>query len=252
MTNGLGAIIGGLSVGPMVDRWGYSTAFVVLCLFSTVLLISAILVKDKKIDKKIDQKEPKITEVPNFGRAYFILLVSFFFAGVALSTALMGRSLAMSNLAFTAAALTSTNVVSGMVSLPFPLVLGWLSDRFGRKRLMVYCFLSITLALVLLAVSKEIWHFWIAAILYRIGMSDRNVGAAYVSDLVDPKALGRGVSLFQCMEWIGLTIGFAAVGNAFQAFGVTATSFISAILPVIGIILIMLIRVRKQEDVNVD
>ena len=47
---------------------------------------------------------------------------------------MMGTSLAMSELGFEAAAISSTVAVTGAVVLPLPPPLGWLSDRLGRKR----------------------------------------------------------------------------------------------------------------------
>ena len=87
-------------------------------------------------------------------------------------------------------------------------------------------------------------------ILARIGQANKNVGAAFVTDLVEPKALGRGVSLFQSTGSIGNTIGFLVAGNLFQALGISTTAFVITALPVIGIILILLIRVKKQGAVS--
>ena len=154
----------------------------------------------------------------------------------------------MDSLGFSAAALTSTSVISGAVSLPFPFVLGWLSDRLGRKRMMVICYTAFLLSVLILAFSKSLWHFWMVMILSKTGLVCNSVGATFVTDLAEPKALGRGVSLFQSMGWLSLTIGFVVAGNAFQSLGIATTSLISVTLPVIGIILIMLIQVKKQED----
>ena len=38
MTSGIGSMIGGLSVGPIIDRWGYPAMFATLSIFSIVLL----------------------------------------------------------------------------------------------------------------------------------------------------------------------------------------------------------------------
>ena len=248
MTNGLGSIIGGLSIGPIVDRWGYPTALTALSLYSIILLISAVFVKDKKIEAVWSNTESKITKKNGFGKAYFILLAAFVITTLTTSVVLMGRSLSMKSLDFTATAITITNVVSGLVSLPFPLILGWLSDRFGRKRLLVLCYLSISLAMIILALSRSLWHFWVFMIICRIGQGNGNVAAAFVTDLVEPKALGRGVSLLQSMGQVGMTIGYLIVGNLFQAFGISTTVIISIALPIIGIILISLIRVKKREE----
>jgi DHA1 family tetracycline resistance protein-like MFS transporter len=247
LTMGLGAIIGGLSVGPIVDRWGYPTMFSVLCLFPVILLTTAIFVKDKKIEQIPIHTAPEHNEKPSFGRAFIILLLAQLIAVIVNGTRNIGRSLAMNNLGFAATAITSTGVIGGLVSLPFPFILGWLSDRLGRKRLMVICYASFAIGMVMYAVSKSLWHFWIASTLLTIGLVSNSVGTAFVTDLVTPKALGRGVSLFQGMGWIGNVIRLAVAGYAFQNLGIATAMFIGAVLPLIGIVLIISIRVAKQR-----
>ena len=247
LTMGLGAIIGGLSVGPIVDRWGYPTMFSVLCLFSVILPTTAIFVKDKKIEQVPNQTAPEHSEKPSFGKAFIVLLLAQLIAVIVNGTGNMGRSLAMNNLGFAATAITSTSVIGGLVMLPFPLILGWLSDRLGRKRMMVICYASYALCMVMFAISKSLWHFWIAATLFGIGFISNSVGTAFVTDLVAPKALGRGVSLFQGMGWIGNVIGLAVAGYAFQNLGIATAMFIGAALPLIGIVLLISIRVGKPK-----
>jgi DHA1 family tetracycline resistance protein-like MFS transporter len=153
----------------------------------------------------------------------------------------------MNNLGFAATAITSTGVIGGLAMLPFPLILGWLSDRLGRKRMMVICYASYALCMAMYALSKSLWHFWVASTLFGIGFISNSVGTAFVTDLVEPKVLGRGVSLFQGIGWIGNVIGLAVAGYAFQNLGITTAMFIGATFPLFGIVLIISIRVAKQR-----
>ena len=114
--------------------------------------------------------------------------------------------------------------------------------------MMIICYASYGLCMVLLAFSTSLWHFWVAIIFLKIGMVSMNVGAAFVADLVDQKALGRGMSLFQTMGFFALAVGCAVAGSAFQGFGIANASFMSTALPVIGIVLIISIRVVKQKE----
>ena len=159
----------------------------------------------------------------------------------------------MNSLGFSATAITSTLVISGAVSLPFPFIIGWLSDRLGRKRIMMICYSGYALCMVVLAVSTPLWQFYVAVILLKVGMVSMNVGAAFVADLVEPEALGRGVSLLQCTGFIAFAVGYAVAGNAFQHLGVVTTSFSTTALAVAGIVLIVSIRVagvKKEEPVT--
>jgi MFS family permease len=249
LTMGLGAIIGGLSVGPIVDRWGYPTMFSVLALFTVILPTSALFVKDKKIERASNHTAPEQSKKPSFGKAFVILLFANLLAVTVGGFGNMGRSMAMHNLGFAATAITSTGVVAGLVGLPFPFIIGWLSDRLGRKRLMEICYASFVLCMVLFAISRSLWHFWIATSLFSIGFISNSVGNAFVTDLVEPKALGRGVSLFQGMFWIAYVIGLAISGLAFENLGISTVLFVSAVLPLIGIVLIISIRVAKPSKV---
>ena len=112
---------------------------------------------------------------------------------------------------------------------------------------MVSCYAALLLCMVTFAISTSLWHFWIATVFFGIGLISNSVGAAFVTDLVAPKALGRGVSLFQGMFWVAYVIGLAVSGVAFQNFGISTVLFISAALPLIGIVLIISIRAAKAR-----
>jgi MFS transporter, DHA2 family, multidrug resistance protein len=71
MTGGLGSIVGGLSVGVIVDQWGYPTMFMVLCLFSVTLPLVAILIKDKKMERIPSHAAREYAEKPRFGKPFF-------------------------------------------------------------------------------------------------------------------------------------------------------------------------------------
>ncbi|HEC62113.1 MAG TPA: MFS transporter [bacterium] len=247
LTMGLGAIIGGLSVGPIVDRWGYQTMFSVLCLFSVILPITGLLVKDKRIEEVPGHAAKEQREKTKFGITFILLLFAHVIAVIVNGTGNMGKSLSMNDLGFAAAAITSTGVIAGLVSLPFPFLLGWLSDRMGRKRLMIICYASYALSMVMFAVSTSLWHFWIATTLMGIGIISNSVGTAFVTDLVAPKVLGRGISLFQGMFWIGNVVGSALAGYTFQQLGITPVLLVGAVLPLIGIVLLGPIQTAKKR-----
>jgi MFS family permease len=159
----------------------------------------------------------------------------------------MGRSLAMSGLGLSAAALTGAVSIGALVGLPFPFILGWLSDRLGRKPLMIACYALYGIAMVVFAVSKSMWHFWVATMLMAVGQDSATVGTAFVIDLVPPQALGRGLSLFNGIFWVGMVAGLAGTGYAIQNLGITAVMLISVALPLIGIFLVISIREVRQR-----
>jgi MFS family permease len=245
MSGGLGTFVGGLIVGPMVDRWGYPTMFTVLALFYLALPAGALFLEDKRIEQVPKASAPRRRESSRLGTAFFVLLLAHFAVIIVHGTGTMGRSLAMNALGLSAAALTGAVSVAGLVGLPFPFILGWLSDRLGRKRLMIVCYALYAIAMVVFAVSKSMWHFWVATMLMAVGQDSATVGTAFVTDLVPPEALGRGLSMFNGIFWVGMVAGLAVAGYAIQNLGVPAVMFISAALPLIGIFLVISIREVK-------
>ncbi|UCF97012.1 MAG: MFS transporter [Spirochaetaceae bacterium] len=243
----VGAILGGLSVGRMVDRWGYPTMFAVLALISVILPMTTIFVKDKKIEQAPNHTTTEHREKPSFGEAFIILLIAHLIVIIVHGAGNIGRSFTMHNIGFAATAMTSTAVIGGVVSLPFPFILGRLSDRLGRKLLIIICYASYGLSMIIYALSKSLWHFWIGSAFFNIGMISNTVGTAFVTDLVDSKFLGRGVSLFQGMFWTANVIGLAVAGYVFQNVGISTAMLISATLPLIGIVLVLSIRVAKPS-----
>jgi MFS family permease len=166
-------------------------------------------------------------------------------AGLAYFVSVMGRSLVMDDLAFSATAISSTGAISGAVALPLPVLAGWLSDRVGRKRVLFAGYLVGTAGLLALPASKSLWHFWVVVALMRISSSvGVGVGSALATDLVPREALGRGMSRFNTTGWLGGMTGFASTGYAIQQFGATATFRGGALLPLVAIALLASI---KQE-----
>jgi MFS family permease len=132
------------------------------------------------------------------------------------------------------------------MSLPFPILLGWLSDRVGRHALIAYCFLVGALGLFALAISVSLWHFWVATILLTgVGVS-LGVGPALVTDLVPQESLGTALSWYGFAPTIGGILGFALTGHAIQIFGMTPTFIASAILTMIAVALIVYIQRMRQ------
>jgi MFS family permease len=248
VTIALGGIIGGLSVGPMIDYWGYMKMFTTLSIFSAILPISGLFLEDK-VKKTLQSKDisSKINK-PKFGNFFFFLLFAHAITIIDNGVFNIGRSLAMDNLKFTSSAITSTAVVGSVIMLPFPLLIGWLSDKIGHKLLMALCYISYALSLLLLAFSKTLLHFWISTAFMQIGFVSTSVGAALVTDLVPKERLGVGLSLFQDTFWIGNVIGLAAAGYIIQNIGFINTFLIMITMPLIGIIFLMLIQDTKKVN----
>ena len=246
LTGGLGALIGGLMTGLIADRWGYPTMFATLSLFLGLSPLVALLLEDKVVARSLRSEASTAGERTGLGARFFLLLFANTAASIGVFVGRLGTSLAMNELIFLSAAISSTGAIGGAVTLPLSPLVGWLSDRVGRKRLLVVCYLAGTVGLLVLAASISLWHFWVSASLVSVlSIVGSSVGSALVTDLVPQESLGRGISLFTTTAWVGGIIGFAGTGYAVQNLGMTSTFVIGAFLPLIAIIL--LIPIRRAE-----
>jgi MFS family permease len=243
---GFGYVIGGLTSGPMVDLWGYTMMFRIFSLFYVILPLTGVLLEDRIVTRISADKE-----IPKKGRTklpgvLFLLVAAVIVSQVSRSAGFMGRSLIMNERGFSAAAISSTNVVTGLISVPLFLLLGWLSDRVGRKRLIGLCYLVYTIGMLVLAVSVSLWQFYIFSFLLAFMLVSYSVGSALVTDLVPKESLGRSMSLFLAAYRIGGVVGFFSAGYAFQSLGMTSSIFFLAFLPLLAILLLIPIREKKE------
>jgi len=246
LTGGLGGLVGGLASGIIVDRWGFQTLFTILTFFITCWPISGIFLSEKKTER-IDKQDEPAKRKSALGRDFYLLLTASLMVTISGFVIVLGRSLLMNDLDFSATEISITGAVSGIIAMPLPLLMGWLSDRTGRK---VYLFLGYGLSiasLFILAMSASFWCFLIASALQAIFMGvNGTIGNALATDMLPQESLGRGLALLSAASSIGGVFGFAGAGYTLQSFGVLPTFVISMSLPVIAIILLSFMKVRAK------
>lgn len=246
LTAGLGALIGGITAGPVADRWGYPTMFAIFSLFYVLSLIAALLLEDKVVGRVHNRASSSAKKKPWLGVRYLLFLSASLAAGIAVFVGRMGTSLAMGGLGYVLAAISSTGAIGGAFTLPLPPLLGWLSDKMSRKRILIVCYLIGSVGLLVLAFSVSLWHFWISAIFISVlSYVGIGVGSALVTDLIPQESLGRGLSLYGAVTWVGGIIGFAVTGYSIQHLGLYTTFIIGAFLPLLAVLL--LIPIRQTE-----
>jgi len=239
LTGGLGGLIGGLASGFIVDHWGFQTLFTVAALFNIGWPISGIFVSEKKTER-VDKQDESVKRKSALGKSYYFLLTASLMAAISGFVIVLGKSLLMNDLAFSATEISITGAVSGIIAMPLPLLMGWLSDRTGRKVYLFLCYAMSIASLAILAVSTSLWHFLVVSALQAIFMgTNGTIGSALATDLLPQESLGRGLALLSATGWVGGVLGFAGAGYALQSFGMLPTFIISIGLPLIAIVLLI-------------
>jgi MFS family permease len=248
LTSALGTLLGGLITGPLADCYGYQTMFAVLGIGMILLPLTALVLEDKPVARP--SGESIKGKGPNLASSLFLLLVASILSRGVLFSALFGTSLLMLGLGFPSTAISGTNALAAAITVPLPLLIGWLSDRLGRKRFLGAFYVLGAIGALLLPSSLSLWHFWLVmALMQAMSCVSNSVGSAMVADLVPKESLGRGMSLFGSTTWLGGIIGFSCTGYSIQHFGKESTFFVAACLASIAmIVLVPIRRTRLQAE----
>ena len=106
-------------------------------------------------------------------------------------------------------------------------ILGALSDRFGRKPVLLSCILGSTLAYATFGFATALWVFFAARIWDGITGGDISVAQAYIADVSEPENRSKNLGLIGAAFGLGFVIG-PAMGGALSAIDLQLTAFISA------------------------
>jgi MFS family permease len=241
-TVALGSVIGGLTSGPIVDRWGFQGLFMLEALFVIIVPLSALFLNDKVVPRRQNHTTASAGRGVLTSRSFLLLFFASLCVFIANSEMVLAKPLLMDGLHFDATAISNTVTVGGLISLPLPFLTGRLSDHIGRKPLLIVLYLLSIVGLIITAYALYFWHFALAAVLQSTIGATVVVGSALVTDVVSPQMLGIALSWFAATNWVGYIVGFAGTGNAIKAFGTTATLMFGVLLSMIAVVLLISIR----------
>jgi len=243
MAQGVGAVVGGLSIGAVADRWGYSGLFLFLAVTGISTPTLSLFLQDKP---SVPRRAPTDQRVASpFGPPFYLVLLATGITGVLSAAGRLAASLAMDDLKFPSLAITSTAAIAGVLSLILAPLVGRLSDRFNRKLLLALCYVAGACGLVVLSASLALWQFWLAVSLLSLqSYAGAGLGSALITDLVPADAVDKGLSLFSAVPYIGNIAGFAVTGMLIKGVGMNAALLICSALGAAAIVVLALVRQR--------
>jgi MFS family permease len=218
----LGAILGGMTVSQMIAWKGYPVMFMALgASWLVIPLAASQLVEHSYTGSRAASTDRKQGSQP-LSRPFYLFVPVFLLSTMAVNVGRIGTSLSMQALAFAPSEVASTSTMSGLVALPVILVIGRLSDRVDRRHLLVFTYTLTAAGVVLLANAFQLWHFGLAATMLLIARCINGaVGSAYVTDILAPQKLARGLSLLNTTGWAGGVLTFAGAGHLISAVGLS-------------------------------
>lgn len=91
-------------------------------------------------------------------------------------------------------------------------ILGQLSDRFGRKKILVLSKFGTCISYIILAYSQHYWGFLIARLLDGVTGGNISVARAYIVDITKPQDRSKGMAIIGISFGVGFVLGPALGG----------------------------------------
>jgi MFS transporter, DHA1 family, tetracycline resistance protein len=116
-------------------------------------------------------------------------------------------------------------------------VLGRLSDRHGRRPILLVSILGNLLGFLLLAFAQSLWMLFAARMLAGLTGGNLSVAQAYISDVTDEKNRAKGLGMIGAAFGLGFIIG-PVTGGVLSQWGFAVPSFAAAVLSLINLLLV--------------
>lgn len=137
---------------------------------------------------------------------------------------------------FVIGTLTATYSFFQLIAAP---ILGRLSDRYGRKRLLVISQLGTLIGFLLLAFAKSLPLLFLSRIIDGITGGNISIAQAYISDITTKENRAKGMGLIGAAFGLGFIFGpiigglLAKISYSASALAASFISFITVVLTVI-------------------
>lgn len=118
-------------------------------------------------------------------------------------------------------------------------LLGRLSDRFGRKPILVLSLIGTLVSFLLLGFARTLWMLFIARIFDGLTGGNISVAQAYITDVTDENNRAKGLGMIGAAFGLGFILG-PATGGLLSQYGYAVPAFAAAGFVSINLLMVAL------------
>jgi DHA1 family tetracycline resistance protein-like MFS transporter len=134
--------------------------------------------------------------------------------------------------------LLGANAITQLIGAP---LIGRLSDRYGRRPLLLVSIAGTALSFVLLGLANSLWMLFLSRILDGFLGGNISLAQAYITDVTDEKSRAKGLGLIGAAFGVGFIFGPAIGGTLAGGGNYTVPAFAAAALSAINLVAVLLL-----------
>ena len=157
---------------------------------------------------------------------------------------LLGFSLILPLLPYYAKTFQANSFITGLLVASYALaqligapLLGRLSDRYGRRPVLLVSIFGTFLGFLLLGFATSLWMLFVSRIVDGLTGGNLSIAQAYITDVTDAKDRSKGLGLIGAAFGIGFIIGPVA-GGVLSQWGYAVPAFVAAAVSFVNLILV--------------
>lgn len=132
--------------------------------------------------------------------------------------------------------LGTVNALAQLIAAP---TIGRLSDRFGRRPLLIFSIAGTVVAFLMLGFAQSLTMLFVSRIVDGLFGGNISLARAYITDITDSKSRSRSLGLIGASFGLGFIIG-PAMGGILSQFGFAVPAFAAAGLSLLNLIAVLI------------
>jgi len=132
--------------------------------------------------------------------------------------------------------LGTVNAFSQLLAAP---VVGRLSDRYGRRPLLIFSIGGTVISFVVLGFARSLWMIFVSRALDGIFGGNIALARAYITDVTDEKNRAPALGIIGAAFGLGFIIG-PAMGGFLSRYGFEVPAFVAAAISLINLVAVIL------------
>jgi DHA1 family tetracycline resistance protein-like MFS transporter len=119
-------------------------------------------------------------------------------------------------------------------------ILGWFSDRYGRKPVLLCSLIGSATGYILMADATSLTMLFLARILAGVAGASVGTASAYIADITPPENRSKRIGLIGAAFGIGFVLG-PAIGGLLSQWSVVAPFWFAAVLSILNAVLMWMV-----------